>query len=101
MTLLISFQNLINDVKNDKNIDKNILKKKYKDIFDSSEKLFDKICDPKLSDNDIKIIKIMLQKKEERMAGTIEKLEADTEIGQVLCDTYVKPLLDKDKGKDK
>ena len=39
----------------------------------------------------------MLKKKYERESGLIEKLEADKDIGQVLCDTYVKPMLDKKK----
>ena len=89
--------NLLYEVKNKKNLNKDILKKKYNNLFNSSEKLFDKILNPNLSSNDLSIIRIMIQKKDERDNGLIEKYDADVEIGQVLCDKIVKPLLNKDK----
>ena len=91
--------NLLYEVKNKKNLDKDILKNKYNNLFNSSEKLFDKILNPNLSSTDLSIIRIMIQKKDQRDNGLIEKYDADVEIGQVLCDKIVKPLLKKNKDK--
>ena len=54
--------NLLYEVKNKKNLNKDILKK-YNNLFNSSEKLFDKILNPNLSSTDLSIIRIMIQKK--------------------------------------
>ena len=95
MTLIDSLNNMLYDVKNTDNINKDDLINKYNDLFKASEKLFEKVLDPNLKSEELKIIRIMLQKKQERDEGTIEKLDADKEIGEVLCDTYVKPMLNK------
>ena len=97
MTLIDSLNNMLNDVKKTDNINKDDLINKYNDLFKASEKLFEKVLDPNLKSEELKIIRIMLQKKQERDEGTIEKLDADKEIGEVLCDTYVKPMLNKKK----
>ena len=97
MTLIDSLNNMLYDVKNTDNINKDDLINKYNDLFKASEKLFEKVLDPNLKSEELKIIRIMLQKKQERDEGTIEKLDADKEIGEVLCDTYVKPMLNKKK----
>jgi len=89
--------NMLYEIKNNKNINKEILKNKYSELFNASEKLFDKLLNPNLKTEELNIIRIMLKKKYERESGLIEKLEADKDIGQVLCDTYVKPMLDKKK----
>ena len=96
MTLIISLNNMLKDVKNN-DVNKKDLIDKYNDLYKASEKLFDKLLNPNLKPEELNIIRIMLQKKHERDAGTIEKLDADKEIGEVLCDTYVKPMLNKKK----
>lgn len=96
MTLIDSLNNMLKDVKNN-DINKNDLIDKYNDLYKASEKLFDKLLNPNLEQKELNIIRIMLQKKQEREAGTIEKLDADKEIGEILCDTYVKPMLNKKK----
>ena len=96
MTLIDSLNNMLKDVKNN-HINKKDLIDKYNDLYKASEKLFDKLLNPDLKSEELNIIRIMLQKKQERDAGTIEKLDADKEIGEVLCDTYVKPMLNKKK----
>ncbi len=97
MTLMNSLNNILKDIKNNNNINKQDLIDKYNDLYKASEKLFNKLLDPNLKKEELNIIRIMLQKKQERDEGTIEKLEADKQIGEVLCDTYVKPMLNKKK----
>jgi hypothetical protein len=97
MSLENNLDNLLKELKYSTNINKDELKIKYNDLYKSSEKLFDKILDPNLKSEELNIIRIMLKKKEERDKGLIEKLDADKEIGEVLCDTYVKPMLNKKK----
>ena len=92
-----SLNNILKDIKNNNNINKQDLIDKYNDLYKASEKLFNKLLDPNLKKEELNIIRIMLQKKQERDEGTIEKLEADKQIGEVLCDTYVKPMLNKKK----
>ena len=96
MTLIISLNNMLKDVKNN-DVNKKDLIDKYNDLYKASEKLFDKLLNPDLKPEELNIIRIMLQKKQERDSGIIEKLDADKEIGEVLCDTYVKPMLNKKK----
>ena len=97
MSLLNSLNNLLKEIKNKKDINSNELKVKYNDLYKASEKLFDKILDPKLKSEELNIIRIMLEKKEEREKGLIEKFDADKQIGEVLCNTYVKPMLNNKK----
>lgn len=97
MSLENNLNNLLKEVKYSNNINKDELKIKYNDLYKSSEKLFDKILDPNLKSEELNIIRIMLKKKEQRDKGLIEKFDADKEIGEVLCDTYVKPMLNKKK----
>ena len=96
MTLIDSLNNMLKDVKKN-NLNKKDLIDKYSDLYKASEKLFDKLLNPNLKSEELNIIRIMLQKKQERDAGTIEKFDADKEIGEILCDTYVKPMLNKKK----
>ena len=96
MTLIDSLNNMLKDVKNN-DINKNDLIDKYNDLYKASEKLFDKLLNPNLKPEELNIIRIMLQKKQERDSGTIKKFDADKEIGEILCDTYVKPMLNKKK----
>ncbi len=96
MTLIHSLNNMLKDVKNN-DVNKKDLIDKYNDLYKASEKLFDKLLNPNLKPEELNIIRIMLQKKQERDSGIIEKLDADKEIGEVLCDTYVKPMLNKKK----
>ena len=95
MSLLNSLDNILKEIKNKNNINKDELKNKYNDLYNASEKLFDKILQSNLKSEELNIIRIMLKKKDERDKGLIEKFDADKEIGEVLCDTYVKPMLDK------
>ena len=97
MTLIDSLNNILKDIKNTDNINKEDLINKYNDLYKASEKLFEKLLNPNLKPEELNIIRIMLQKKQERDAGNIEKFDADKEIGEVLCDTYVKPMLNKKK----
>ena len=100
MTILKELDNLINDLKGENRTDK--LKKemieKYNEIFKISEKLFDKIYEKDLSNDEINIVKTMIRMKIQRDNGVIEKLDADKNIGELLCKTYVEPML-KDKKK--
>ena len=95
MSLLNSLDNILKEIKNKNNINKDELKNKYNDLYNASEKLFDKILQSNLKSEELNIIRIMLKKKDERDKGLIEKFDADKEIGEVLCDTYVKPMLNK------
>ena len=72
MTLIDSLNNMLKDIKNN-DINKNDLIDKYNDLYKASEKLFDKLLNPNLKSEELNIIRIMLQKKQERDAGTIKK----------------------------
>jgi hypothetical protein len=98
-TLEHILDNMLYEIKNKKETNKELLKKKYNELFNASEKLFDKLLEPNLNNKDLNIIRIMLKKKDEREKGDIDKLQADKDIGEVLCDTYVKPLLKKTEKK--
>ena len=65
-----------------------------------SEKLFDKIYEKDCTETDITIIQKMITMKIQKDNGFIDKLNADKEIGETLCDTYVKPMLNE-KNRDK
>lgn len=91
--------NMLYEIKNKKNTDREVLKNKYNEIFNASEKLFDKLLDPSLKSNEIEIIRVMLKTKEAKEKGLINKDEADKEIGEILCDKIVKPLLKKNNKK--
>lgn len=97
MSILNNFNNMVNDLKGKKRTSdlKNEIKKKYIDIFDLSEKLFDKIYEKDLSNEEINIVSTMIRMKIQRDNGNIEKLQADKNIGELLCKTYVEPMLDK------
>lgn len=99
MSILNNFNNMVNDLKGKKRTNdlKNEIKKKYIDIFDLSEKLFDKIYEKDLSNEEINIVSTMIRMKIQRDNGNIEKLQADKNIGELLCKTYVEPMLDKKK----
>jgi len=71
------------------------LKKKYKKLYDCSEKLFDKIYNNIQDEKELNIIKTMLVMKSRKENGYIDKMGADKKIGEILCDTYVKPMIDK------
>lgn len=92
-----SLENILIEIKDKNNINKEELKIKYNDLYEASEKLFDKLLNPTLPEQELSIIRIMLKKKDERENGLIEKFDADKEIGEVLCNTYVKPMLNKKK----
>ena len=102
MALINDFNNMLKDLKENKNNKtdefKNKLIDKYNKLYNSSEKLFDKIFYSKdYNENDIKIIKTMLNMKCQKDCGNINKLDADKKIGETLCDIYVKPMLNKKK----
>lgn len=101
MSILNNFNNMVNDLKGKERTHglKNEIKKKYIDIFDLSEKLFDKIYEKDLSNEEINIVSTMIRMKIQRDNGNIEKLQADKNIGELLCKTYVEPMLDKKKNK--
>lgn len=103
MSILNNLNNMINDLKGKKRTNdlKNEIKKKYIDIFDLSEKLFDKIYEKDLSNEEINIVSTMIRMKIQRDNGNIEKLQADKNIGELLCKTYVEPMLDKKKNNKK
>ena len=62
-----------------------------------SEKLFDKIYEKDCTPTDITIIQKMITMKIQKDNGFIDKLNADKEIGETLCDIYVKPMLNDKK----
>ena len=97
MTLLNDLNNMVNDIKGNKRTNelREQMKKKYYKIFDLSEKLFDKIYEKDLSNDEINIVTTMIRMKLQRDNGVIEKLDADKNIGELLCKTYVIPMLDK------
>ena len=43
--------------------------------------------------DEINIIKTMIRMKIQRDEGHIDKLNADKNIGEILCKTYVEPML--------
>ena len=99
MSLINDFNNMLNDIKkNTKSPEfKKTLIKKYNKLYNSSEKLFDKLYSEDCNANDIQIIKTMLNMKSQKDCGNIDKLDADKKIGETLCDIYVKPMLNKNK----
>ena len=96
MTLYDDFKNMLKDLNNNKNKNKDHYIKKYNSLYTSSENLFNKIYENKCNSSDIEIISTMLKLKEKKDKGSIDKLSADKKIGNILCDTYVKPMLKKD-----
>ena len=54
--------NMLYEIKNNKNINKEILKNKYSELFNASEKLFDKLLNPNLKTEELNIIRIMLKR---------------------------------------
>ena len=96
MTLYDDFKNMLKDLNNNKNKNKDRYIKKYNSLYTSSENLFNKIYENKCNSSDIEIISTMLKLKEKKDKGSIDKLSADKKIGNILCDTYVKPMLKKD-----
>ena len=63
MSLLNSLNNILKEIKNKNNINKDELKNKYNDLYNASEKLFDKILQSNLKSEELNIIRIMLKKK--------------------------------------
>ena len=100
MTILDDFHNMCNDLKNEKKTNnlKEKLKTKYSELYNLSEKLFDKIYLAESNKNDLIILEKMIKMKIEKDNGNITKLNADKQIGETLCDIYVKPIL---KNKEK
>tara|TARA_Y100000816_G_scaffold286332_1_gene267307 strand:+ start:1559 stop:1837 length:279 start_codon:yes stop_codon:yes gene_type:complete len=88
------------DLKNEKKTNnlKEKLKTKYSKLYTLSEKLFDKIYLAESNKNDLIILEKMIKMKMEKDNGNITKLNADKQIGETLCDIYVKPIL---KNKEK
>tara|TARA_B100001175_G_scaffold311263_1_gene315446 strand:+ start:814 stop:1119 length:306 start_codon:yes stop_codon:yes gene_type:complete len=99
MTLLNDLNNMVDEIKNKTRTTefKDKIKKKYNKIFDLSEKLFDKIYEKDLTTDEINIVSTMIRMKLQRDNGDIEKLQADKNIGELLCKTYVEPMLKKKK----
>lgn len=99
MSLINDFNNMLHDLKNNTKSPefKKKLITKYNNLYKSSEKLFDKLYSEECNQNDIQIIKTMLNMKSQQECGNIDKLDADKKIGETLCDIYVKPMLNKDK----
>ena len=96
MTLLHDVDNLIDDLKNKPRNEelRNELEKKYSKLNDLSGKLFDKIyTSENINVDEINIIKTMIRMKIQRDGGHIDKLSADKNIGEILCKTYVEPML--------
>ena len=60
----------------------------------------DKIYEKDCNNSEVAIIKKMITMKIQKDNGVIDKFNADKEIGELLCNTYVKPMLNKQK-KDK
>ena len=99
MTLLNDLNNMVDEIKNKTRTTelRDKIKKKYNKIFDLSEKLFDKIYEKDLTTDEINIVSTMIRMKLQRDNGDIEKLQADKNIGELLCKTYVEPMLKKKK----
>lgn len=100
MTILDDFNNMRKELDGKKKTDKlkEELKIKYSKLYNLSEKLFDKIYIAEENTNDLLILKKMITMKIEQDNGNITKLNADKQIGETLCDIYVKPIL---KNKEK
>ena len=103
MSLINDFNNIIHELKNNSKSPqfKQTLITKYNNLYTSSPKLFERLYSDECNENDIQIIKTMLNMKLQKDCGNINKLDADKHIGETLCDIYVKPMLNKDKDKDK
>ncbi len=95
MSLYDDYKNMKNDLLHKKRTTDlyNNMKKKYNTLYNQSNKLFEKIYNINSNPNDFLIIEKMLKMKEENSKGNITKLNADKEIGETLCNVYVKPLL--------
>ena len=103
MSLINEFNNMIHDLKHTPKSSefKQTLITKYNNLYTSSQKLFEKLYSEDCNENDIQIIKTMLNMKLQKDCGNINKLDADKHIGETLCDIYVKPMLNKDKDNNK
>jgi hypothetical protein len=99
MTLFDDYKNMHKELINKKRTPelKKTLQKKYNKLFTLSEKLFDKIYEKDLTSDEINIVSTMIRMKLQRDNGDIEKLQADKNIGELLCKTYVEPMLKKKK----
>ena len=97
MNINDTINNMIFELKNKERTPelKKSMEKKYSEIYELSEKLFDKIYTQDLLDQEIAIIKKMISVKIQKDKGFINKLNADKQIGETLCDVYVKPMLNK------
>lgn len=101
MTVLDDFNNLYNEIKHKKvnkitDEFKKECREKYIDLYNLSEKLFDKIFTIS-GPGEKKIAQKMIEMKLNQDAGIVNKDTADREIGEILCDTYVKPMLNESK----
>ena len=96
MALYNDFKKIFEELNNNNKKNKDYYIKKYNNLYTSSENLFNKIYENKCNSADIEIISTMLKLKEKKDKGSIDKLSADKKIGNILCDTYVKPMLKKD-----
>ena len=102
MSLIDDFNKMHLELKGQKRTDelKEAMKKKYNKLYLLSDKLFDKIYEKDCNSSEVAIIKKMITMKIQKDNGVIDKFNADKEIGELLCNTYVKPMLSKQK-KDK
>jgi len=104
MSLMNDFDNMLDYVKGKNRSPKfkDLCIEKFNKLYNMSEKLFDKIYEKDCDEKDILIIRKMITMKIQKDNGVIDKLNADKQIGETLCDVYVKPMLaEKDKDKDK
>jgi hypothetical protein len=100
---ILNFKNIIDDLKKN-NINTKSEKidyfKKYKYVKEDYSFLYNIIIEHDLYNEDIfeiKMLNMMLTKLDEIIQEPHKKTEKEKEIGQVLVDKYVTPLLDKDK----
>ena len=95
---------IINDIKNNAELNTKEKKikylKKYKYMQTDYEFLYKLIINYNLNDNTIKEVKIlnqMLEKIEDIKDNKVSQKKGEEQIGKVLVDEYVMPMLEKNK----
>ena len=103
----LNIYDIINEVKNsnlNSKDDKINYLKKYKYIENDYTFLYNIIINNDLKNstsNEMKILNIMLSKVNQLNNNDINKIKCDEDIGQVLVNEYVKPLIEKNKEENK
>jgi len=100
---ILNFKNILQDLKQNNinsKLDKINYFKKYKYVKEDYSFLYNIIINNDLNDEtifDVKMLNMMIKKIDEIIEEPDKKTEKEKEIGQVLVDKYVTPLLEKNK----